>query len=195
MKKKYLIILILPLLVYSQTFTDYNQFKNGVNLGNSISTLLVPNGVTFVYKDSLQYEKAFSDIVKIEGGLIYICKDRKSGCDMGCKELEFLTIIELMKSFSIIDDSSFLSPVNVPAYQFDQYFKTQPYIGWAKKKGKFALISKDGELLSGFKYEDESCSFYTEVGINKIKRTVYVITDKNGKEVFKSTRKPKRRQN
>ena len=195
MKKLYLIILILPLLVFSQTYSDYNQIKNGVNLGNDISTLFVNSGFTFVYKDSLQYEKTFREIIKIEDGLIYICKRRYSGCDMSCAELEFLTIIELMKSFSIIDDSSFLFPSNVRAYQFDQYFKDQPHIGWAKKNGKFALISKNGNLLSDFKYEDESCSFYTEVGVNKVKRTVYVINDKNGKEVFKSTRKPKRRQN
>ena len=183
-KKLLLIQFLLPLSSFSQNFEGY-EIWNGVNIGNEIKTVLTDSGFTFKYKDSLLYQEKFREIEKIKDGLIYICDSRFFGDNMSCEQNRILTIVEIMKSFKIVENSSFAFENDEHFYYgFLERFKELNEIGWAKKNGKFALITKSGKILSEFKYEDENCNYYIEP--DKCRRKVYVITNKNGKEIFKS---------
>jgi hypothetical protein len=186
-KKLLLIQFLLPLFSFSQNFEGY-EIRNGVNIGNDIRAIKTDEDlslISFMYKDSLLYNRKL-DIRKIKNGLIYNRSRRYYEDNAILPRNELLPIVEVMKYFKIIDSSSFMfesweyDRIN----NFEKKFNELNDIGWAKKNDKFALISKSGKILSDFKYENESCNYYIES--NKSRRKVYVITDKNGKEIFKS---------
>lgn len=190
------IIFSFSLCSFGQVYYRY-ELKNGLKIYNGGITVVSDSlGITFIGENGKKYHQYFREIEKIDNGLIYICHRRGRGDNYNliCVDLEIIPFIKIVSEIEGYNNNC-----SVNSHYYGNYHGSDDSDSWgfiskfgkikyfpACKNGKYARISKYGEILTDFKYDDWTCSSYTELDENNNPQKNYVILDEKGTEILKS---------